>query len=69
MLKKLSPLYDNNKASELLLQHFLKDYCASNEEFYEFLHVDKDKLTKLATTRRAKIKYISDSSRTNEMDL
>ena len=69
MLKKLSPPYDNEEASELLLQHFIKHYCANNEEFYEFLHVDKDELTKLATTRRAKIKYISDSSRTTDTDL
>ena len=66
-LKYLSPPYNDDAASELLLQQFLYNHCANNTAYYKFLHIKAQELMKIMDERRKEINFLSEDSNTNEI--
>lgn len=65
-LKKLCPPYDNDAASELLLQQFFNNHCANNIEYYKFLHIDKKEIMKIMDKQRKRINFLYKNTNSTE---
>ena len=70
--KDVSPPFDDQDSSEMLLQRFFYNHCAENAHFYNYLHIDKKYMLAIIKARQTKIKWTQDEENnptTEEMDI